>query len=151
MKTRKRALLVKLESAYGTDPTPAAATDAVLAAALDPSSPLDQEFVERTLVRHFYGGFEQLPTRNYAGVQVDLEMAGFGSAGPASPTAGYDALMRSAALGSRRRPIVRCTKPWFSLIRGSMSWALAASSLTCFVAGPCVIERAPSVPSLIAV
>jgi hypothetical protein len=98
MKTRKRALLVKLESAYGTDPTPAAATDAVLAAALDPSSPLDQEFVERTLVRHFYGGFEQLPTRNYAGVQVDLEMAGFGSAGPASPTAGYDALMRSAAL-----------------------------------------------------
>lgn len=98
MKARKRAFLAKLESAYGTDPTPAGATDAVLAAALDPSSPLDQEFVKRTLVRNFYGGFENVPTRNYAALQVDLEMAGFGTAGPASPTAGYDALLRSAGL-----------------------------------------------------
>lgn len=98
MKVRKRAFLAKLEGVYGTDSVPVAATDAVLAAALDPSSPLDQEFVKRVLVRNFFGGFENLPTRSYAGLQVDLEMAGFGTAGPASPTAGYDALLRSAAM-----------------------------------------------------
>jgi hypothetical protein len=97
MKALKRALLAKIESVYGTDPTLAAATDAVLCAALDPR-PLDQEFVDRPLVRPYFGGFEQLPTRSYAGLQCDVEMAGFGTAGPATPTPGLAALLRSAAL-----------------------------------------------------
>lgn len=97
--TRRQYVLAKIESSYGTDPTPAAATDAVLLA--NPSIPdykLNQEYVERQGLRAFHGAKEQIPTKKYASISLIQELAGFGTAGPAAPTAGYDALLRACGL-----------------------------------------------------
>lgn len=95
--TRKRVVLCKLESTYGTDPVPAAGTDALLLRSVE-VEPLDQEYAERTLVRPYYGNFEDLPIRSRIKITKQLEMAGFGSAGPLTPTPGYAAVLRSCGL-----------------------------------------------------
>lgn len=95
--TRKRKILAKLESTYGTDSTPAAATDAVLLRGLT-VTPLKLTTDERTLIRGYLGAFSQVVGMSAVQIEAELELAGFGSAGPASPTAGYDALMRACAL-----------------------------------------------------
>jgi hypothetical protein len=95
--TRKRKILAKLETTYGTDSTPAAATDGVLLRSLT-VTPLDITYDERTLIRGYLGGFQQVVGMSMVKIEVELEMAGFGTAGPAAPTPGYDALLRSCAL-----------------------------------------------------
>lgn len=91
------AALAKRETAYGTDAAPTAAADGVLLHDFD-LTPLDQEYVDRTLVRHFFGAPEQIPTRSFARAQFMVELAGFGAAGPATPTAGLSALLRANGL-----------------------------------------------------
>lgn len=94
MNPRLRAIGVKLEGTYGVDSIPTGAANAVLCRALK-ASPLKQETVDRSLVgRPFLGGFEKLPTKSMVQFDIELEMVGFGAAGPVSPTAGYDALLR---------------------------------------------------------
>jgi hypothetical protein len=95
--TRKRVVLCKRETTYGTDPVPTAGTDALLLRSVE-IEPLDQEYAERTLVRPYYGNFEDLPIRSRMKLTKELELAGFGSAGPTTPTPGYSALLRSAGL-----------------------------------------------------
>ncbi len=94
MNPRRRVVLAKIEGAYGTDSVPVPGTDAVLCAAVN-VTPLEQDLVERTLVRPHLGNFEDLPARSRVRIEIDLEIAGFGSAGPATPTPGYSALLRS--------------------------------------------------------
>lgn len=97
LKSRLRALLVKRETTYGTDAVPTGAADAVLLRSIK-VSPLNQETVDRTLVRPYLGGFEKLPTKQMVQLELEMEAVGFGTAGPASPTAGYDALLRICGL-----------------------------------------------------
>lgn len=97
--TRRQSILAKIESVYGTDPTPAAATDAVLLANADlPDYKLNQEYVERSLLLAYHGAKAQIPTRKWASLSLQQELAGFGTAGPAVPTPGYSALLRACGL-----------------------------------------------------
>ena len=81
LKTRKRLLRAKIESTYGTDPTPAG-TDAVLVRSLE-VTPLQSDVVERELIRPYFGNFEQLLANQHVEITFEVELAGSGSAGTA--------------------------------------------------------------------
>jgi hypothetical protein len=81
LKSRKRLLRAKIESSYGTDPTPAG-TDAVLVRSLE-ITPLNADVVERELVRPYLGNFEQLLANQHVEVTFEVELAGSGTAGTA--------------------------------------------------------------------
>jgi hypothetical protein len=96
---RKTKILAKIESTYGTDASPKASDDGVLLASLSPT-PLDVDTVDRSLIRPFLGAPEKLIVGQTMKFEVEMEIAGFGTAGPSDPTAGYDALLRACALQS---------------------------------------------------
>jgi hypothetical protein len=79
--TRKRLLLAKIESTYGTDPTPAA-TDAVLVSALE-VQPLQLELKDRELILGYLGNTEMVVGQRLVSVSFDVEIAGSGTAGTA--------------------------------------------------------------------
>jgi hypothetical protein len=79
--SRKRLLRSKIESVYGTDPTPAG-TDAVLVRSLE-ITPLNADVVERELIRPYLGNFEQLLGNQNVEVTFEVELAGSGTAGTA--------------------------------------------------------------------
>ena len=79
--TRKRLLLAKIETTYGTDPTPAA-TDAVLVSALE-VQPLQLELKDRELILGYLGNTEMVVGQRLVSVSFDVEIAGSGTAGTA--------------------------------------------------------------------
>lgn len=79
--SRKRLILAKTESVYGTDSTPAGA-DAVLVRDLN-ITPMQADTVSRDLVRPYYGASEQLLANVRAEVTFSVELAGSGTAGTA--------------------------------------------------------------------
>ena len=81
LKSRKRLLRAKIESSYGTDPTPAG-TDAVLVRSLE-ITPLNADLVERELILPYMGNFEQLLGNQHVEITFEVELAGSGSAGTA--------------------------------------------------------------------
>lgn len=83
--TRKRLILLKKESTYGTDSTPAG-TDAVLVRDLS-VTPLQSDVVSRDLVRSYLGASEQLLANTRVQCQFTVELAGSGTAGTAPATA----------------------------------------------------------------
>lgn len=96
---RRQSFLAKREATYGTDSVPVAATDGVLLANdTIPEYRFVQETVERPGIRAFFGNKGRISTKRYATVSLEQELAGFGTAGPASPPAGYDALLRACGL-----------------------------------------------------
>jgi hypothetical protein len=88
--TRKRLLLAKIESVYGTDPTPAA-TDAVLVSALE-VQPLQLELKDRELILGYLGNTEMVVGQRLVSVSFDVEIAGSGTAGTAPK---WSALMQA--------------------------------------------------------
>ena len=92
-----RTLLAKIETTYGVDSTPAGATDGVLLRSAE-ISPLELETVENTVVRPYFGNFKQLVAGKTVRLSVEVPMTGFGTAGPASPLPGLDALFRCCGL-----------------------------------------------------
>ena len=92
--SRKRLLRSKIESVYGTDPTPAG-TDAVLVRSID-ITPLDSDVVERELIRPYLGNFEQLLGNQHVEITFEVELAGSGSAGTAPA---WGPIMRACGLG----------------------------------------------------
>lgn len=78
---RKRVILVKLESTYGTDSTPVAG-DAVLCSNLD-ITPLDGSSVERDFIRPYFGASGSIRVENFASLSFDTEIAGSGTAATA--------------------------------------------------------------------
>lgn len=82
MKTRKRFILAKIETTYGTDPTPAAATNAILTTGLTRTI-YDGNTVERNLDRSTLGLDEQINTGPFARLEFGVEIAGSGTAGDA--------------------------------------------------------------------
>lgn len=79
--TRKRLLLAKIESTYGTDPTPAG-TDAVLVSNLS-VQPLQLELKDRELILGYLGNTEMVVGQRLVGISFDVEIAGSGVAGTA--------------------------------------------------------------------
>ncbi|BCV01803.1 MAG: hypothetical protein CM15mV46_140 [Caudoviricetes sp.] len=79
--TRKRVILIELESSYATDPTPAAA-DAVLVRDLS-ITPQSSDVVSRELIRPYLGASEQLLANTRVECTFSVELAGSGTAGTA--------------------------------------------------------------------
>ena len=82
LKTRKQVLLAKLESTYGTDPTPTGASNAILCTPMQ-LTPLDGSTIERNNVRAYYGARHQIHVGEHVSVALDVELAGSGAAGTA--------------------------------------------------------------------
>ena len=79
--TRKRLLLAKAETTYGTDSSPAG-TDAILVRELE-ITPLQSDTVERELVRPYLGASQTLLANTRVEVTFQVELAGSGTAGTA--------------------------------------------------------------------
>lgn len=90
MLARKRILLLKAESTYGTDSTPAA-TDAMLTKNLQINVQQGNR-VQRNLDRITLGNDEEIATSRYTTISGVIELAGAGAAGTAAP---FAALLRA--------------------------------------------------------
>lgn len=88
---RKRVLLAKIETTYGTDPTPTGAANAILVRNMS-ITPQDADLSDRDLVRPYIGRSEQLPAGIRAMVDFEVEIAGAGTAGTAP---GYGPILRA--------------------------------------------------------
>lgn len=91
---RKRVILAKTETTYGTDSTPTGAANAILVRNLD-VTPLDAEIVSRDLVRPYFGNYDQLVAATKVGVSFEIELQGSGTAGTAPA---FGPLLRACGL-----------------------------------------------------
>jgi hypothetical protein len=80
--TRKRTILIKTESVYGTDSVPVASTDALTVRSID-VSPIDADLVSRDLIRSYLGNSAQLLANIKVQCNFEVELAGSGVAGTA--------------------------------------------------------------------
>lgn len=94
LKSRRTVLLAKIETVYGTDAAPTGAANAILVRNVT-LTPMEAQMADRTLVRPYLGGFEQLPGSISAMLECEVELAGSGAAGT-SPA--YGALLRGCAM-----------------------------------------------------
>ena len=90
-KTRRRALLAKIETVYGQDSIPNGAANAIAARSLEPT-PLDAELLENPIIRPEYGNFEQVHVG--ANVKIDVEIA-LAGAGVVDTVPAYGVLLRA--------------------------------------------------------
>jgi len=79
---RKTAILLKLETIYGTDPTPTGTDNAMLVSNLN-INPLNAQNVDRDLIRAYLGASEQLVGTTYVEMGFDVELQGSGALGVA--------------------------------------------------------------------
>lgn len=91
---RKRIVLAKIETTYGTDPTPTGAANAILVRNLD-ITPLDIEYASRDLVRSFLGNYDSLVGAQNVKASFEVEFAGAGTAGTVPA---YGPLLRACGL-----------------------------------------------------
>lgn len=92
--TRRRTILAKIESTYGTDPTPTGSANAILVRNMT-ITPLAAEMVSRDLVRPYMGNSEMLIASKNVAIEFEVEMAGSGTAGTAAK---YGPLLRACGL-----------------------------------------------------
>ena len=93
--SRKRLILTKIESTYGTDSSPAG-TDAVLVRNLE-VTPIEAETVSRDLIRPYLGNSTQILSQTRVVISFEVELAGSGTAGTASRV---DSLLRSCGFAA---------------------------------------------------
>lgn len=113
--TRKRLILAKAESTYGTDSTPAGA-DAVLVRNLD-ITPLEADTVSRDLIRPYLGNSEQLLANTRVGITFEVELAGSGTAGTAPR---FGALLKACGFSET---VVATTSVTYAPVSSSFSSA----------------------------
>lgn len=92
--TRRRVILAKIESTYGTDSTPTGAANAILVRNLT-ITPLNAELIQRDLIRPYLGASPQLLAATSATVEFEVEIAGSGTAGTAPA---YGPLLRACGM-----------------------------------------------------
>lgn len=92
--TRRRTILAKIETTYGTDSTPTGAANAILIKNLN-VQPVASTLVQRDNYRPFLGNFEQLLADSHVQIDFEVEMAGSGTAGTAPA---YGPLLRACGL-----------------------------------------------------
>ena len=93
--SRKRLLLVKLESAYKTDASPSSGADAILCANLDGFQPMAGETVTRNIVRAYFGNGETYQATTYGTATFTVELAGTSGAPTSTNLPQYDALLKA--------------------------------------------------------
>lgn len=113
--SRKRLILVKVESTYGTDSVPTG-TDALLVRNLD-ITPLSGEIVSRDLVRPYLGNYDQLIAQTSVAVTFEVELAGSGTAGTAPK---FDAILKACGMAAT---IVASTSVTYTPVSASFSSA----------------------------
>lgn len=91
---RKRSILAKAESSYGSDPTPTGSANYVQVIDLN-IEPIVSDEVSRDLIRPYMGNYEVIPANTRVNVTFDVEMSGSGSAGTAPK---YGAILKACAL-----------------------------------------------------
>ena len=91
---RKRSILAKAESSYGSDPTPTGSANYVQVIDLN-IEPVVSDEVSRDLIRPYMGNYEVLLANTRVNVTFDVEMSGSGSAGTAPK---YGAILKACAL-----------------------------------------------------
>jgi hypothetical protein len=113
--SRKRLILVKSESTYGTDSTPAG-TDALLVSSLE-ITPLSGDNVSRELIRPYLGAFDQLIATTNVEITFDVELAGSGTAGTAPR---YGGILKACGMSET---IVASTSVIYAPVSSSFSSA----------------------------
>ena len=88
---RKKIVLAKIETTYGTDATPTGAANAILVRNLN-LTPQESDFADRNLIRPYLGRSQQIPAGIRAVLEFEVELAGSGAAGTAP---GWGVLMRA--------------------------------------------------------
>jgi hypothetical protein len=114
--TRKRLLLAKTETTYGTDPTPTGAANAILVRNLE-ITPLQSDVVSRDLVRPYLGNYEQLLAQTRVEVTFEVELAGSGTAGTAPA---YAPVLKACGLAET---VVASTSVTYAPVSSSFSSA----------------------------
>ena len=79
---RDTAILAKIEAVYGTDPTPAGASNSMQVSNVR-ITPLQAQFVPRDLLRNFFGASEELISFYNKAISFDVEAVGSGTKGTA--------------------------------------------------------------------
>jgi hypothetical protein len=113
--SRKRLILAKSESSYGTDITPAG-SDAVLVRNLD-IVPMQADVVSRDLVRPYMGNSDQLIANTRVECTFEVELAGSGTAGTAPR---YGALLKACGMSET---VVAVTSVTYAPVSSSFSSA----------------------------
>lgn len=93
LKSRRTVLLAKVETTYGVDSVPTGAANAILVRSVT-LTPMETKAADRTLVRPYYGSFEQLPGTVNAMLECEVEMSGSGALGTVPA---YGALLKGCA------------------------------------------------------
>lgn len=91
---KSKTLLAKIESVYGTDPTPTGAANAILATEVS-FSPMEGTDVARNLERTYFGADDSVPAELRAVITFTVELVGSGSLGVAP---GWGPLLRACAV-----------------------------------------------------
>ena len=94
--TRKRFLIAKIESTYGTDPTPVGGSDAIQVTNLE-VTPIESDNVQAAAYQGFIGNSTRatLVANKRVSVTFDVELAGSGAAGTAPA---FGPLLKSCGL-----------------------------------------------------
>lgn len=79
---RNAAILAKIESTYGVDSVPTGGANAMLVRNQQPT-PLENNLVDRAVVRAYLGGSEQLTGTRFKRLQFEVDLVGSGTAGTA--------------------------------------------------------------------
>lgn len=93
-RVRNVLLMAKVETAYGTDPVPTAALNA-MHAKVTSVQPTSTEFKERANVRNYFGSGGQVQVSVHSEIDIEVELAGTGTAGTAPA---YAPLLRACGL-----------------------------------------------------
>ena len=112
--TRRRLILAKAESVYGTDSVPTGASNAILVRNLE-IQPLLSENVSRDLVRPYMGQADQLLAQTRVEVSFEVELAGSGTAGTAPA---YGPILKACGLSET---IVASTSVTYAPVSTSFS------------------------------
>jgi hypothetical protein len=112
--SRKRLILAKIESTYGTDPTPTGSSDAILVRNLE-VTPLQADVVSRDLIRPYLGNSDQLLANTRVELTFEVELAGSGTAGTAPA---YGPVLKACGLSET---VVATTSVTYAPVSASFS------------------------------
>lgn len=82
MRWKSKTLLAKIETTYGTDPTPTGAANAVLAMNVS-INPMEGQDVKRDVERPYFGADPTIPAGVHTTLEFDVELVGSGTLGTA--------------------------------------------------------------------
>lgn len=115
--TRTRFVLAELETTYGVDPVPTAATNAILAKSTLAITPLEATQVKRDILLPYLGDLGSVLADTYVKIDFEVELSGSGTAGTAP---GMDPLLQACGLSST---IVATTSVTYAPVSSNFSSA----------------------------